>query len=287
MAAKILDGKKLAQELRDELKTRVALLKSTPKVVNIMVGDADHGANVYMNSQRRTAEYVGIHYELLELPWNVTQTELSGKVEKLNRDKTIHGIMLHKPVPQQIAFGDMANLIVPAKDIEGVNAANIGHLVLGDTKIIPATPGAVLAHLSSTGISLRGKEVVIVGHSQIVGKPLSLLLLRELATVTVCHIATSEAGRLQDHLKRADVVIVAVGKANFVKGEWLKPGAVVIDVGINQLKGQTVGDVDFESASEVASYLTPVPGGVGPVTAVMLMNNAVEAFKIQTGINDE
>ena len=171
---------------------------------------------------------------------------------------------------------------VTTKDLEGINVINIGKVLLGSSRMIPCTPAAVMEHLYSTGVKLRGKEVVIVGASEIVGKPLALLLLREFATVTICHIATSEAKKLEEHVAGADILVVAVGKAGVIKGNWIKNDAIVIDVGINQVDNKIIGDVEFESAQKKAAFITPVPGGVGPVTVTMLMRNAIEAYKMQT-----
>lgn len=284
MSATILDGKALAQDLKDTLKDEVAKLKeqtgSVPSLVNIIVGD-DHGSCAYAKSQKNAAEYIGIHYELEKLAANISQDDLSQCIKKLNSDASINGIMIHKPLPSHIDYGSVANHVDTIKDLEGINVSNIGKMILGDTKIIPCTPASVMEHIKSTGVELRGKEVAIIGHSVIVGKPLSLLLLEEYATVTVCHIATSEAGRLEEHVGRADVVVVAVGKPAVIKGNWIKDGAIVIDVGINRVDGKVVGDVEFDAAAAKASFITPVPGGVGPVTVVMLMRNGIEAYKAQ------
>ncbi|MCR4336688.1 MAG: bifunctional 5,10-methylenetetrahydrofolate dehydrogenase/5,10-methenyltetrahydrofolate cyclohydrolase [Candidatus Omnitrophica bacterium] len=284
MSAQILDGKQLAKTLKEQLKKEVIELKSaTGKVahlINVMIGN-DYSSCAYANSQKRVAEEIGLNYELVNLAQNVSQGELIKYIQKLNADPNVHGIMIHKPVPSHIDYHEVANCLDMRKDLEGINVANIGKMLLGETQIIPCTPAAVMEHLRSTGMSLRGKEVVVVGASEIVGKPLSLLLLREYATVSVCHIATSEAGKLQEHIGRAEILIVAVGKAELVKGSWIKNGAIVVDVGINQVKDGIVGDVEFEVARERASWITPVPGGVGPVTVVMLMRNGIEAFKQQ------
>ena len=284
MSATILNGKALAQNLKDSLKAEVAKLKqqtgSVPSLVNVIVGD-DHGSCAYAKSQKSAAEYIGIHYELETLAADISQEELSKCIKRLNDDNSVNGIMIHKPLPAHIDYGSMANHVDTIKDLEGINVSNIGKMILGETKIIPCTPAAVMEHIKSTGVDLRGKEVAIVGHSVIVGKPLSLLLLEEYATVTVCHIATSEAGRLKEHVARADVLVVAVGKPSVIKGDWIKEGAIVIDVGINRVDGKVVGDVEFEAAQAKASFITPVPGGVGPVTVVMLMRNGIEAFKAQ------
>ncbi len=284
MSAQILDGKVLATKIKEQLKLQVAALKkvrsNVPHVVNIALGD-HHAMCAYANAQIKAAEDMGIEYRLDVLPENISQAQLIEHIHTLNQDPTVHGIMVHKPVPANIDYHLVANHIDVVKDLEGVNVTNIGKMLLGKTNIIPCTPAAVMAHIESTGIDLRGKEVVIVGHSEIVGKPLSLLLLANMATVTVCHIATSEAGKLVEHVGRADVLIVAVGKPGLIKGDWIKKGAIVIDVGINQVGSKMVGDVDALGAQAKASYVTPVPGGVGPVTVVMLMKNAIEAFRLQ------
>lgn len=282
--AKILDGKLLAAKIKEDLIKEVNLLRektqSVPYLINVMIGQ-DPSACAYANSQKRTAQAIGLSYELVTLPLETTQDELVQYIQNLNRDKKVNGIMLHKPVPKHIDYRFVANCVDPAKDLEGINVANIGKMILGETKIIPCTPAAVMEHLKSTGISLRGKEAVVVGHSEIVGKPLTLLLLGEYATVTVCHIGTSEAGKLIEHVQKADILVVAVGKAGLIKGEWIKEGAIVVDVGINQVDDKIVGDIEYDAAAQRASFITPVPGGVGPVTVVMLMRNGVEAFKTQ------
>ncbi|MDP8213142.1 MAG: bifunctional 5,10-methylenetetrahydrofolate dehydrogenase/5,10-methenyltetrahydrofolate cyclohydrolase [Candidatus Zapsychrus exili] len=284
MSAQILDGRKLSQDLKVALKKEIEVLlketSKTPSMVNIMIGE-NHSACAYANSQKRQAEDIGIKYELAIFPEDVTQDEIVKKIEELNKDKNVNGIMIHKPVPSQIDYNAAAKHLDTAKDLEGINANNIGRMILGETKIIPCTPASAMEHIKSTGIDLRGKEAVIVGHSEIVGKPLSLLLLDQYATVTICHIATSEAGKLEEHVSRADVLVVAVGRKSVIKGDWIKEGAIVIDVGINQDGDKIVGDVEFDTAKEKAAYITPVPGGVGPVTVVSLMKNCIVAFKIQ------
>ena len=185
------------------------------------------------------------------------------------------------PLPSQIDYKKISQFVRPEKDVEGMHPANIGKIVFGKATILPCTPAAVMELLKETGADLYGKEVVIVGHSEIVGKPLALLLLDKFATVTVAHIGTSKAGKLEEHVRRAEVLIVAVGKAGIIKGEWIKEGAIVIDVGINRVGDKIVGDVEFETAEKRASYITPVPGGVGPLTVTMLMRNLVQAPKLQ------
>lgn len=282
--AKLLDGKILAQSLKDQLKQEVAGLYRkygrVPRLVNVMIGE-DKGSCAYANSQRKVAEYIGVEYELVNFPTRITQKEFSNRIVEFNQNPAVNGIMLHKPVPEHIDYNTISNLVGMDKDLEGINVANIGKMILGETKIMPCTPQAVMEHIKSTNINIRGKEAVIVGASGIVGKPLSILLIEKYATVTVCHIATSEAGKLVDHVSRADILVVAVGKPQLIKGDWIKDGAIVIDVGINLVGTKIIGDVEFDSALEKAAYITPVPGGVGPVTVVMLMKNGVEAFKMQ------
>lgn len=282
--AEILDGKLLAEKIKEGLKEDASRIKKEtgcmPRLVNIIIGD-NPGACSYADSQKKMAAYIGIDYELKVLPQDISQQELNSFIEKINADPSNNGIMIHKPVPPHIDYSVAANLLNIVKDVEGVNMINIGQMLLGKG-VVPCTPASVMAHIKSTSMNLRGKEAVIIGHSEIVGKPLSLLLLREYATVTVCHIATSEAGRLAEHVARADVLISAVGKAFLIKGEWIKKGAIVIDVGINHTEsGRIVGDVEFDVAKDRAAFITPVPGGVGPVTVVMLMKNGIEAFKKQ------
>lgn len=284
MSAQLLDGKILAAAIKEKLKMQVASLKKArgaiPHVVNIAIGE-DHAASAYAKAQIKAAEDIGINYRLETLPFDVSQKKILDRINQLNADPSVNGIMVQKPLPLSFDYHLIANCIDIVKDLEGVNVANIGKMLLGKTHLIPCTPAAVMALIDSVGINLRGKEAVVVGHSEIVGKPLALLLLEKLATVTVCHIATSEAGKLIEHVSKADILIVAAGKPQLIKGDWIKNGSVVIDVGINQVDDKIVGDVEFDAAKAKASHITPVPGGVGPVTVMMLMKNAVEAFRLQ------
>ncbi len=286
MSATILDGKVFAQKMTAQLKAEVDGLKAatgtTPRFVNIVIGD-DAGAASYGRSQKRAAEAIGIDYQFARLPQHVTQEELLERIRDLNGDAGVHGVMLHKPVPAGIDFQQAVNAIAPEKDLEGMGEGNLGRLFLGKTKIIPCTPASAMALLALSGIDLTGKNAVIVGRSEIVGKPMMFLLLEKNATVTVCHSGTSRAGRLEAEVRRAEVLVVAMGRPHFIKGSWVRDGAVVIDVGINDVNGKITGDVEFDAAVEHASFITPVPGGVGPVTAVMLMKNGIETFKSQTG----
>jgi len=288
MAAQILDGKLVASRLKDELRNEVVQLKDKtghiPCLVNIMVGE-DPSAVSYANSQKKAAEAIGIDYRSMNLSVDLSQEQLIQQIHALNQDNGVNSLMIYKPLPSQMNYRIVANSVDPAKDAEGMTVANLGKMILGQTKIIPCTPASAIALIKSVHVPLKGKEAVVVGRSEIVGKPVSILLLEESATVTVCHSGTSNAGRLEEHIGRADILVVAMGKPHFIKGEWIKPGAIVIDVGINQVDGKMVGDVEFESAKQKAGFITPVPGGVGPVTAVMLMKNVIEAFKEQNLIS--
>jgi len=234
-----------------------------------------------LKSQSKNAEALGIEYELITMDSETKEDELIKKIVSLNNDSRVNGIILQLPVPEHINARRVICHINPAKDAEGMHPENLGRLVLAEAKVAPCTPLAVMELIKSTNVNLYGKEVVVVGHSEIVGKPLSLLLLKEFATTTVCHIGTGQRGTLPDHVKRAEILIVAVGKASLIKGEWIKDGAIVIDVGVNKIGDKIVGDVEFETAKEKASFITPVPGGVGPLTVTMLMRNLVEAAKLQ------
>jgi len=280
--AKLLEGKPIAEKIKEEIRQQIQSLKDNPVLVSIMVGE-NAGAETYVKSQKKTAESLGIEYQFHKLSQDTTESSLIEFIQKQNADKTINGIIVQMPLPAQIDYKKISQYINPEKDIEGMHPANVGKVLFGKAKILPCTPAAVMELLNACGIDLYGKEVVIVGHSEIVGKPLSLLLLEKFATVTVCHIGTSKAGKLEEHVQKAEVLIVAVGKANLIKGEWVKEGAVVIDVGINRVADKIMGDVEFEAAEKRAAYITPVPGGVGPLTVTMLMRNLVEAAKFQEG----
>ncbi|MDP2044331.1 MAG: bifunctional 5,10-methylenetetrahydrofolate dehydrogenase/5,10-methenyltetrahydrofolate cyclohydrolase [Candidatus Omnitrophota bacterium] len=278
--AKLLEGKPIAEKIKEEIKQQAAALKSKPVLASVIVGE-NAGAAAYVKSQQRVAEGLGIEYRLHALPQETTESQLSEFIRKLNNDKDVFGIIVQMPLPRQIDYKKISQFILPEKDVEGMHPANIGKILFGKAKILPCTPAAVMELLNASGIDLYGKEVVIVGHSEIVGKPLALLLLEKFATVTVCHIGTSKAGNLEEHVKKAEVLIVAVGRAGLIKGEWIKHGAVIIDVGINRVGDKIVGDVEFEAAEKRAAYITPVPGGVGPLTVTMLMRNLIEAAKLQ------
>ncbi len=284
MSAKILDGKILAAKLKEQLKHNIdTIVKAKGRsiaVASIIVGK-DPAGHSYALSQQKTAQSLGIDYQLHELSDNVSLDNILTLIAQLNRDSNVHGIMINKPLPPHIDFTVLINALLPEKDIEGMSLNNLGRLFIGKSRLIPCTAAAAMAHLYALKIDLKGKEAVVIGRSDIVGKPLALLLLQAHITTTICHSATSKAGRLDEHIKRADILIAAIGQPLFVKGDWIKPGAIVIDVGINHVNGQLVGDVDYNTVKEKAGFITPVPGGVGPVTSVMLMQNAFEAYQCQ------
>ena len=278
--AKLLEGKPLAENIKEQIKKQVASLKNKPVLASIMLGE-NAGALAYVNSQSKAAASLGIEYCLQKLPVDTKEEVLVDFIKKLNADNSINGIIIQMPLPAHIDYKKISQFILPSKDIEGMHPENIGKILFGKGKFVPCTAASAMELINSTGVDLYGKEAVIVGHSEIVGKPLSLLLLDKFATVTVCHIGTSKAGKLAQHVKNAEILIVAVGKAGLIKGEWVREGAIVIDVGINRIEGKIVGDVDFEGAEKRASFITPVPGGVGPLTVTMLMRNLVEAAMSQ------
>ncbi len=285
MSAHILDGRLLAAQLKERLIEEIKQLSNSfreiPRVFSIVVGN-DPASLSYAGSQQKTAQSVGVHFELQNFKADSSQEDVLKLIDELNSYDHVHGIIVNKPLPAHMNFKTIINAIAPTKDIEGMNLTNFGLLLGGgDDGIIPCTPAAALELLKSSGVSLKGKHAVVIGRSEIVGKPVALLLLKEDMTVTICHSKTIDLPFIVHH---ADVVIAALGKPGFVKGEWIKKDAIVIDVGTNQVDGKFVGDVDFAPVLEKASYITPVPGGVGPVTSVMLMNNAVKAFKLQKSL---
>jgi methylenetetrahydrofolate dehydrogenase (NADP+) / methenyltetrahydrofolate cyclohydrolase len=280
--AKLLEGKPIAEKIKEELKQSIQSLKQAPVLASVLVGD-NPSAVSYVKSQEKTAQSLGLAHELYQLAGNVSEKQLLDLILKLNLDEAVNGIIVQTPLPVHMDWKKIYDSISPDKDIEGMHPANMGKLLCGRAKIVTCTASAIMELFNSIGIDLYGKEVVIVGHSGIVGKPLAMLLLEKFATVTVCHIATSKAGKLEEHVRRAEILIVAVGKAGLIKGDWIKPGAIVIDVGINRVGGKIVGDIEFREAEKRASFITPVPGGVGPLTVIMLMRNLVQAAKLQQG----
>jgi len=281
MSAKLLDGKALAASLKEKIKAEIQGLKIKPKLVSVQMGE-NPASEVYLKSQRKNAENLGIEYHLEKLDEKATEDQLIKVIDSLNNDKSVNGIIIQMPLPGHIDAKLISQYLSPIKDVEAVHPQNMGEIVFGNAKILPCTAASCMELLDSIeGIELYGKEACIVGHSEIVGKPLALLLLNKFVTTTVCHIATGKRGTLPEFVKKAEILIVAVGKAGLIKGEWIKEGAIVIDVGINRVDGKLVGDVEFDKAQERAGYITPVPGGVGPLTVAMLMKNLVEAYKLQ------
>ncbi|HOK57124.1 MAG TPA: bifunctional 5,10-methylenetetrahydrofolate dehydrogenase/5,10-methenyltetrahydrofolate cyclohydrolase [bacterium] len=282
----IIDGKVIAEKIRDEVKKEIEQLKSKgiiPKLVAVSVGE-NPASIVYMNQQKKNCEKIGINYEIMSLSDSIDEKGIIENIEKLNENPDVTGIILQLPLPKGVDTRKVQSKIAPNKDVEGVNPVNMGWIVYGRPVVGPCTALAVKEIIEYLGINLYGKEVVMVGHSDIVGKPVGLLLVDKFATITICHIGTSDAGRLQDHVKRAEILIVAVGKANLIPGDWIKEGAIVIDVGINRVGDKIVGDVEFEKAKEKASWITPVPGGVGPITTAILLRNTVLLVKLQKGV---
>ena len=279
--AVIIEGKTLAKKIRENLKKECEELKQKgiiPKLAVIMVGD-NPASKVYVKNKSKACEEIGINYEEYLLKENTTQEELIDLIQNLNKDKTINGILLQSPLPEHLNINQAIKAITYVKDVDGFTPSSIGKLMIGEDTFISCTPYGVIKMFEEYNIDLTGKNVVILGRSNIVGKPLLQCCLNKNATVTVCHSKTKD---LEEYTKRADILIAAIGKSKFVKKEMLKKGVVVIDVGINRGEdGKLTGDVDFDEVKEIASYITPVPGGVGPMTIAMLMNNVIKATNIQ------
>ena len=273
----IIDGKKLSQEIRSNLKIKCEELKEkgiNPKLAVIMVGE-DKASQLYVRNKSKACNEVGIEFEEFLLAENTKQEELIELIEKLNKDNSIHGILLQSPIPSHLDINEAFRAIAPEKDVDGFNPINVGKLCLNQDTFVSCTPYGIMKMFEAYDIDLTGKNVTILGRSNIVGKPLIQCCLNKNATVTVCHSKTKD---IKEHTKNADVVISAIGKSKFVTADMIKQGAVVIDVGINRGEdGKLTGDVDFENVSKKASYITPVPGGVGPMTIAMLMNNVIKA----------
>ena len=282
----IIDGKELAKKIRANLKIECEELKRkniNSKLAVIMVGE-DPASKVYVRNKSRACEDVGIEYEEYLLDSKITQKELIELIEKLNNDKTVNGILLQSPIPSNLDINEAFRKISPEKDVDGFNPVNVGKLVLNQDTFVSCTPYGIMKMFEEYDIDLTGKNVVILGRSNIVGKPLIHCCLNKNATVTSCH---SKTQNLAQKAKEADILISAIGKANFVTADMVKENSVVIDVGINRLdNGKITGDVDFESVKEKASYITPVPGGVGPMTIAMLMNNVIKATRRQNEMVD-
>lgn len=278
MSAKILDGKAIALELREEIRQEVdrQVLEGNkpPGLAVILVGE-DPASQVYVRNKKIACEKAGFNDVSMVLSDTITQSELLAKIDALNADETVHGIIVQLPVPEHIDSEELIQRIDPSKDVDGFHPYNMGSLAAGMPKLAPCTPHGVMTMLNKTGISIRGLNAVVVGASNIVGVPAALELLNQRATVTICHSATKD---LAQKVSEADILVVGVGIPEMVKGEWIKDGSIVIDVGINRLDdGRLVGDVEFEVAKNKASWITPVPGGVGPMTIATLLQNTLQA----------
>ena len=276
MSAVILDGKQMSASLRTEIAGRVQRLKEkgvTPGLAVILVGN-DPASEIYVRNKGNGCREVGMYSETVTLPADTQQDALEREIDRLNRDPRIHGILVQLPLPAHLDEAAALARILPEKDVDGFHLLNAGRLMTGEAGVIPCTPRGALYMIRQTGLDLSGLEAVIVGRSNIVGKPMAALLLRENCTVTLCH---SRTRNLAYHTLRADILVAAVGKAGLITGEMVKPGAVVIDVGINRVDGKVRGDVDFDSVAPVAGWITPVPGGVGKMTITMLLQNTLEA----------
>ncbi len=271
----ILDGKKEAKKIRMELKEKISGLKEKPGLAVIMVGD-NPASKVYVNNKEKDCKEIGFYSEIHKLPEKTTETEIIDLIDKLNNNKKIHGIIVQLPLPKHLNSTKITNLILPEKDVDGFTFVNLGKLLTNTPGLIACTPKGCMHFIKLTGESIEGKNAVVIGRSNIVGKPMAILLMHANATVTICH---SKTKNLSEITSKADILVAAIGKEKFIKSEMVKQGAIVIDVGMNIDKnGKLCGDVDFESVEKKASFITPVPGGVGPMTRAILMQNTYEAF---------
>lgn len=277
----LIDGKKVSQHIREDVTTEVETLRNksgiTPGLAAVLVGD-NPASEIYVRNKRKACEQVGIYSEEHRLSKETTQSELLSLIDTLNQDENIHGILVQLPLPEQIDSTTILRSVSPLKDVDGFHPENVGLLVEGNPRFVSCTPNGIMKMLDFYNIEIKGKEAVVVGRSNIVGKPTAVLLLHRHATVTICHSRTI---RLDEVTRRADILVAAIGRPHFITGDMVKEGAVVIDVGINRNKeGKLIGDVDFEKVKEKASYITPVPGGGGPMTIAMLLWNTVESAKM-------
>lgn len=278
--AKIIDGKHISQEIKDELKQEVTALKASGRecaLAVIQVGN-DPASSVYVRNKKKACEYIGIRSLSYELDENTSEDELLALIDKLNADPSVHGILCQLPLPKHMDEDKVIKRISPEKDVDGFHPQNVGALVIGQQGFVSCTPAGIIQLLKRSNIQMEGKHCVVIGRSNIVGKPMALLMLRENATVTICH---SRTRNLKELCKEADILIVAIGKPQFITADYVKEGAVVIDVGIHRDENNKLcGDVKYDEVEPVASAITPVPGGVGPMTIAMLMHNCVEAMKM-------
>ncbi|KAB8128472.1 bifunctional methylenetetrahydrofolate dehydrogenase/methenyltetrahydrofolate cyclohydrolase FolD [Gracilibacillus oryzae] len=284
MTAEVIYGSELAQSMRDNMKEEVQQLKTegiVPGLTVILIGE-DPASKSYVLGKQRASEYVGVDSDLITLPESTTETELLTLIHELNNKESVHGILVQLPLPKHINEQKVIETISPEKDVDGFHPVNIGRMMTGKDTFFPCTPFGIIQMLKSKDIKIEGKHAVIIGRSNIVGKPVGQLLLNENATVTYCHSRTKD---MDQFISQADILIVAVGIEHFIKGDNIKDGAIVIDVGVNRTKeGTLTGDVEFDSAKEKASFITPVPKGVGPMTITMLLHNTIKSAKIHHGV---
>jgi methylenetetrahydrofolate dehydrogenase (NADP+)/methenyltetrahydrofolate cyclohydrolase len=279
--AKIIDGKKIAEEIKQDLKKRVEILKKKriePKLAIILIGERSD-CEIYAKSKQKACEEIGIKSDLHVLPENIKEDKLIDTIDALNDDDSIHGIIVEMPLPKNLNQKTILREISPMKDVDGLNPITIGNISIGNEFLVPATPKGILRLLEEMNIPIEGKEIVIVNNSNVVGKPLALLLTNRFATVTICHVKTKD---LKEHTSKADILITAVGLPNLIKKDMVKKNAIVIDAGIKRVNDKIIGDVDFEKVKDIASYITPVPGGVGPMTVAMILENTLIAAESLT-----
>lgn len=278
MSANIIDGKAISAAVKEQVRDEIARDKLTVGLAVVIVGD-DPASRVYVNNKKKACEFCGIKSYEYALPADTTQNELLELIDTLNADKNVNGILVQLPLPKHLDEKAVIKRISPNKDVDAFHESNVGRIMIGNYSFLPCTPAGCMELIRSTGVEVAGKECVVIGRSNIVGKPMAMLLLHENGTVTVCHSKTRD---LAEVCRRADILVAAVGRPNFVTADMVKPGAVVIDVGINRLEnGKLCGDVKFDEVSQIAGWITPVPGGVGPMTIAMLMRNTVTAARIQ------
>lgn len=275
MTAQIIDGTGIAAKIRDRIKKDVAGMKKKPGLAAVLVGD-NPASKVYVGIKRRACKEAGIYSEEHKLPEGTSEEELLALIRKLNKDDRINAILVQLPLPKRISAEKVLSAIAIEKDVDGFNAVNIGRLAAGNENAVPCTPKGIIRLLEETGVEIKGKNAVVVGRSNIVGKPTALMLLNRNATVTICHSRTKNLG---DITRNADILVAAAGKAKMITADMVKKGAVVIDVGMNKAGGKLAGDVDFQKVKEKAAYITPVPGGVGPMTVAMLLENTMQMFR--------
>jgi len=291
MATTLIKGSEISKQIKEELKKEIAELKEKhnliPGLATILVGE-DEASKVYVGAKEKACKELGIYSERIDLPADTKEADLLALIEKINKDSKIHGILVQLPLPKHINETNVLYTVNPAKDVDGFHPVNVGKMVLGEPTFLPCTPHGILELLMRSGVETNGAEVVVVGRSNIVGKPIANMLLQKRkggnATVTICHTGTKD---LVSHTRKADILIVAIGKPKAITADMVKEGVVVIDVGVNRLPTGLVGDVDFEAVKEKAKAITPVPGGVGPMTITMLMHNTVQAAKMSAGIKVE